>query len=184
MQTGYVLDTGHRHVRIAAAVVPGWSRDPMFDWIPNDVASMMLYQDPQLLGLVWTSSDPSIVYVDQRGAVQAVSIGTATVTAYAAGMQSQSATFSIVELAAGTVVIPHGDLAVRPPGIVTLRKPHETTALTTGEIVVADDGSLIARLLDVLPAPRGTQRWRAEPVGAEEAFAAGVVAAPAKASCR
>ncbi len=182
-RTGYLIDVMHPNVRIAARVVPGWSRDAMFDWIPNDLASPILYQDPQLLGLVWSSSDTSIVSVDGQGRVKAASVGTAIVTARAAQITAQSATVSVVELASQTVIVPTFDIIGRTRKDIELRKTSLTKALHPGQIVVGDDGSVVARLIDNGSGSGGTLRFRITPAAAAEAFAAGSVAPPAAASC-
>jgi len=182
-RTGYLIDITHPHVRIAARVVPGWSRDPTFDWIPDDLASRILYQDPQLLGLVWSSSDTAIVSVDEKGRLKAASVGTALVTARAAQITPQSATVSVVELGAQTVIVPTIDIVGRTEKGIELRKTSLTKALRPGQVVVAADGSLVARLSDTRHGLGATLHFRIAPASAEEAFAAGNVAPPAEASC-
>lgn len=180
---GYVIDIANPRAQIVAHVVPGWSRDPIFDWIPNDIASPVLYQDPQLLGLVWSSSDPSIVAVDRAGGLTAASVGTATVTARAVQITPQSASVSVVALGSRSVLISADDVVGRTLQELDLRRSKATRALRAGAIVVVDDGSLVARLVDAEPGLAHTLRFRIGPVAPEEAFTAGSVSPSPAASC-
>src|SRR5579875_1109640 len=63
-RTGYVVDLAHPRAKIVARVLPGSSPDPMFGWIPDDLAGWAYFQGERPPRLVWSSSDPRVVEVD------------------------------------------------------------------------------------------------------------------------
>jgi hypothetical protein len=182
-RTAYVIDIARPQANIIARVVPGWSRDPMFDWIPNDIARPVLYQDPQLLGIVWSSSNPSIVAIDRNGRLTAAAVGTATITARVAGITSQSANVSVVALATKSVLVSTGDVLGQTAHAVDLRLNKATRALRPETIIVTGDGALVTRLVDAQRAPAHTLRFGIAPAAMEDALAAGSIAPPAAPSC-
>jgi hypothetical protein len=183
-QTGYVIDIGEPRARIAARLVAGRSRDPLFDWIPDDIAAAALRADSPRSPIEWTSSDPSIAAVDAGGNVSALRVGTVTVTARTAQAAPQPASVSVVALRPGAVIVPARDIDESTLPYVEVRRSRIAGRLQPGAVVVAGDGSLVVRLLALYRASAKTLRFRTAAAAAGEAFAAGSVLPPAAASCR
>jgi hypothetical protein len=101
----------------------------------------------------WQSDDPAQVSVDSDGVVTAhVAVGSATITATAAGLRPQAAQVLVASPAPGTVVVPTRDIVTMTSGEVTLRRTPQTAAIAAGNILVSNGrsgGGLLARVLSV-----------------------------------
>jgi hypothetical protein len=101
----------------------------------------------------WRSDDPAQVSVSSDGMVTAhVSVGSATITAAAAGAQPQTAQVLIAKPAAGTVLVPTRDIMTITTRGVTLRRTVQTAAISTGNVLVSNGrsgGGLLANVLSV-----------------------------------
>lgn len=149
---------------------------------------------PQAAGgvLYWESSNPAVARVDALGTVTGVGVGTAMITAYAAGGESDSCRVEVryvpvesVGLVSKRIALSVGDDAAvecdvlpdnasdprllysaEPEGVVRIDRRGVLQALGEGEATVtvrARDGALSDTLTVVVgPAPR---RWRALLVG-------------------
>lgn len=99
----------------------------------------------------WRSDDPVEVSVSSSGVVTAhVPVGSATITATAAGVQSQAAQVLIAPLAPRTVLIPTDDIVAVRPGMVTLRHTSQTAEISAGDTLVSNGrsgGGLLARVV-------------------------------------
>lgn len=99
----------------------------------------------------WQSDDPAQVSVDSDGVVTAhVAVGSATITATAAGLPPQAAQVLVASPAPGTVVVPTQDIMTMAAGEVTLRRTPQTAAISPGDILVSNGrsgGGLLARVL-------------------------------------
>lgn len=182
-RTGYVVDLAHPRAKIVARVLPGSSPDPMFGWIPDDLAGWAYFQGERPPRVVWSSSDPRVVEVDAGGALSAAGVGTATVTATVAGVVPQSATVSVVVPAPGTTILPTRDVLERRGTGLILRRTAMTDRLQPGAVLLSDDGSFVVRVVRVLPGPSRTRLATVVSASREDGLRAGSIAPPAPASC-
>ena len=182
-RTGYVVDLAHPRAKIVARVLPGSSPDPMFGWIPDDLAGWAYFQGERPPRLVWSSSDPRVVEVDAGGALSAAAVGTATVTATVAGVVPQSATVSVVVPAPGTTILPTRDVLERRGTGLILRRTALTDRLQPGAVLLSDDGSFVVRVVRVLPGPSRTRLVTVVSASRGDGLRAGSIAPPAPVSC-
>ena len=101
----------------------------------------------------WRSDNPAQVSVSSDGVVTAhVAVGSATITATAAGVPPQAAQVLVARPAPGTVVVPTQDIMTIATGQVTLRRTPQTAAISVGDVLVSNGrsgGGLLARVLSV-----------------------------------
>lgn len=101
----------------------------------------------------WRSDDPAQVSVSSNGMVTAqVTVGSATITATAAGAQPQAAQVLIAKPASGTVLVPTRDIMTTTTSEVILRRTAQTAAISTGNVLVSNGrsgGGLLAKVLSV-----------------------------------
>src|SRR5579875_2145565 len=163
-RTGYVVDLAHPRAKIVARVLPGSSPDPMFGWIPDDLAGWAYFQGERPPRLVWSSSDPRVVEVD-------------------AGGVPQSATVSVVVPAPGTTILPTRDVLERRGTGLILRRTALTDRLQPGAVLLSDDGSFVVRVVRVLPGPSRTRLVTVVSASRGDGLRAGSIAPPAPVSC-
>ena len=101
----------------------------------------------------WRSGDSAQISVSSDGLVTAhVAVGSATITAMAAGVRPQAAQVLVARPAPGTVMVPTQDIMKMTTGEVTLRRTPQTSAISAGNVLVSNGrsgGGLLARVLSV-----------------------------------
>ena len=101
----------------------------------------------------WRSDNPAEVSVSPDGTATAhVAVGSANITATAAGAQPQVAQVLVAQPALGTLLVPTGDIVSADAGNVVLRRTPGTAAIAAGNILVSNGlagGGLLARVISV-----------------------------------
>jgi WD40 repeat protein len=101
----------------------------------------------------WRSDDPAAVSVTPGGTVTAhVAVGSANITATAAGAPPQMAQVLVARPASGTFLVPTRDIVAADASRVILRRTSRTAAIRPGDTVVSNGrpgGGLLAKVISV-----------------------------------